>query len=341
MNHPVGIGLIGCGTWGAVHARTYAASPHVRLVSVCDRDPGKAAAFARDYGASALTDSDSLLADPDIQAVAIATPDFTHTDLVLSALDAGKHVLVEKPLASTAAECRRILEKRDASGLKLMVDFHNRWNLPFLHVRRMVDTGEIGDLMLINMRLNDTLFVPTQLLSWAARSSPAHFLGSHLVDLVRWLSGAEVRRVYSVSRSTVLKGMGIDTPDFYQSIIELTNGCTAVLENCWILSENAPSVFEFKAEFVGTEGTTYVNASDFRMIEAYTSKGVSLPDVTGAADLYGKPTGFCVASIEHFIDCLVRDEQPMVTAEDGLKATLVIEAMARSAETGLPVDLES
>ncbi len=340
MHPPIGIGLIGCGSWGSVHARVYHSSPLVRFVAVCDTDLGRAEGFARKYGAeSAHTDWAVLLANPHIDAVAIATPDFTHTELVHAALLAGKHVLVEKPLATTARECEKMLKARDAAGVKLMVDFHNRWNLPLLEVRRHVERGELGDVIMMNLRLNDTLFVPTRMLSWADRSSPAHFLGSHLVDLARWISGAEVSRVYSVRRERVLRGLGVDTPDFYQSILELSNGSTAVLETCWILNERAPSVFDFKAEFVGTRGTVYVNTSDHRVIESFTEAAAALPDVLGVVDVYGHLGGFCVAAIEHFIQCLITDTEPMVTGEDGLAAARVVEAIELSATSGRAVEL--
>ena len=339
MNTP-GFGLIGCGVWGSVHARAYAASPQARFVAVCDQDEQRAKRFAQQYRATAFyTDWRDVLANPDLTGVSIATPDFSHAELVLAALEAKKHVLVEKPLATTEEECRNLITARDANQVKLMVDFHNRWNLPFVHVRRMVESGELGQVLMINLRLNDTLFVPTKMLSWAARSSPAHFLGSHLVDVVRWITGAEVQRVFSVARSVVLRQKGIDTPDFYQTILELSNGGTAVLETCWILTEGAPSVFEFKGEFVGSTGNVYVNASHHRMIEKFTHQGAGMPDVLGIVELFGRPAGFCVASIEHFIDCVARDLTPAVTAEDGLAATRVVQAMEASARLGQAVNL--
>ena len=336
----IGIGLIGCGLWGSIHARTYAASPLVNLVAVCDQNRDRAQLFAEKYGFTSFTsDLNELLSNPDVSAVSIATPDHTHTPILLKALEAGKHILVEKPLAMTVEECEKILAARDKNGVKLMVDFHNRWNIPFLQVRRMIEAGELGDLMMINVKLNDTIFVPTKMLEWADRSSPVHFLGSHLVDLIRWLSGAEVKKVYAVSRSVVLKSMGIQTPDFYQSILEFSNGTTAYVENCWIVAENAPNIFDFKAEFIGSKGSIYVNASHHRMIEKYTGEGSGFPDVTGVVDINGKPTGFCTASIEHFIDCLAHGTDPIVTGEDGLEATRIVQAMEQSARSGRPVDL--
>jgi len=334
----LGFGLIGCGTWGHMHARVYTTSPSARLVAVCDQDPGRAAALAAEFGVSEHdTDWRALLARPDIQAVGIATPDFAHGEIALAAIEAGKHVLIEKPLATTVEECEQIVAARKAQGVKLMVDFHNRWSIPFVNLRRAIAEGQLGSLMLLNIRLNDTRFVPTRMLSWAAKSSPLQFLGSHVVDLIHFLSEASVRRVYSVSRSVVLKAMGIDTADFFQSILELSTGGTAVVENCWIVDEHAPSVWDFQSEIIGSKGSAFVNASHHRMAELYSEKGAELPDVSGAAELYGKPVGFAVASIQHFVDCVVNDKPPIVTGEDGLAVARVLAAVEQSARTGLPV----
>ena len=340
MNKP-GFGLIGCGTWGTVHARTYQASPYANFVEVCDEKAERASQFARQYGARGhSTDWRKLLANPEIQAVSIATPDFSHGEIILAAIEAGKDVLSEKPLATTVEECRKILAAQERKGTRLMVDFHNRWNLPFLSIRRQIEAGELGKLLAFNIRLNDTLFVPTRMLSWAALSSPARFLGSHIVDLIRWMSSAEILRVYAVSRSVVLREAGVDTPDFLQYILELSNGATAMVENCWIVNESSPSVFDFQCEVIGSKGSAYVNASHNRTVEIYTDKGVQLPDVAGAPDRYGKPVGFAVAAIEHFIECVVEGKQPMVTGEDGLLATLAVAAIEESARTRRPVDLQ-
>jgi predicted dehydrogenase len=336
-----GFGLIGCGTWGTVHARAYAASPHACLVEVCDENEERARRFAQQYGVrKCSTDWRELLANPDIRAVSIATPDFAHGDIVLAAIEAGKDVLVEKPLATSIEECRSILDAQQRRGTRLMVDFHNRWNLPFLSIRKQIESGQFGALMCMNIRLNDTLFVPTRMLSWAARSSPVRFLGSHIVDLIRWISSSEVSRVYAVSRSVVLPEIGVDTPDFFQYTLELRDGATAMVENCWIVNESSPSVFDFQCEFIGTKASAYVNASHNRTVEIYTERGIELPDIAGAPDRYGKPMGFCVAPIEHFIECVTTGTQPMVTGEDGLRAAVVVAAIEESARTRQPVDLQ-
>jgi len=248
-------------------------------------------------------------------------------------------VLIEKPLATTVKECEQIMTEVERAGIKFMVDFHNRWNPPFANIKSALENGELGEPMMVYCRLSDTIFVPTKMLSWAAQSSLLWFLGSHCVDLILWLLQDEVKRVYSVSRSNVLVQRGIPTPDFFQTVLEFKNGAVATVENCWILPESAPSVFDFKFEIVGSEGTAFADGSHHRMLQRYSKDEASYPDVAVCPDIHGKPTGFGTESIRHFVDCVLNDQEPMVTAEQGLKVTKVVCAIEQSAKKGKAVEV--
>lgn len=332
---PTGFAVIGVGTWGERHTATYASHPEAELTLVCDVNAARAQAIAQKFGAQGwTTDYREVLAHPATQAVSVVTPDFAHREIAVAAAQAGKHILCEKPLATTEKDCRAILEAAAQAGVKLMVDFHNRFNPPFLKVKGALEKGELGQPLMLYVRLNDTLFVPTKMLSWAGRSTVGWFLGSHAFDLVRWLCGSEVKRVYAVSRSVVLKQRGIDTPDFFQTTLELENGTTAQVENCWVVAESAPAIFDFKCELVGSQGTMYVDVSHHRMVQKYTLEEATYPDVIAGPEIYGKPTGFAIESIHHFVDCVLYDRQPLITGEDGLKATQIVLAMEESARSG-------
>src|SRR5690554_1250045 len=125
----------------------------------------------------------------------------------------------------------------------------------------------MGEPQMLTVRLNDTIYVPTKMLSWGGDSTVVWFLGSHSVDLVRWLFDDEVTRVYSVSRSRVLAERGVNTPDFFHTICELEGGGVAHIENCWIMSTEMPTVFDFKLEMIGSEGTAFADASSHRMLQ--------------------------------------------------------------------------
>ncbi|HIE52071.1 MAG TPA: Gfo/Idh/MocA family oxidoreductase [Armatimonadetes bacterium] len=336
----VGFGVVGVGTWGERHAATYAYRPEVELTLVCDLNEQRAREIAVQYGAQGwTTDYREVVEREDIQAVSVVTPDFAHREIAVAAAQAGKHVLCEKPLATTLEDCEAIIEAARQAGVKLMVDFHNRFNPPFLKMKRALEEGELGEPLMFYVRLNDTIFVPTQMLSWGGQSTVGWFLGSHAFDLIRWLSGAEVRRVYAVSRSVVLKQRGLDTPDFFQTTLELTNGATAQVENCWVVAETAPVVFDFKCELVATKGTMYADPSHHRMVQKYTPEEATYPDVIVFPEVYGKPTGFAIESINHFVDCVLHDREPLITGEDGLQATKIVLAMEESARTGQPVEV--
>jgi predicted dehydrogenase len=229
-----------------------------------------------------------------------------------------------------------------------MVDFHNRFNASFVALKQAIEAGLMGEPQMMSLRLNDTIYVPTGMLSWGGESSVLWFLGSHSVDLVRWLFGDEVRRVYCVSRSRVLKQRGLDTPDFYHTICELRGGGVAHIENCWILSDSYPTVADLKCEFVGSEGTALFSPIKSDTVEFYSdhalrpfgaTPGVMFPDTNVVMDIHGKATGFGIESILYFADCVANGRTPFITPEDGLENTKVLLAAIESAQTGQPVDL--
>ena len=337
----IGFGAIGIGLWGEMHAKIYSSSPGIELKAVCDLREDRAKEIADKYGAEAFySDYMELLERDDISAVSIATPDFAHTDIAVAAAKAGKHIIVEKPLATSVGDCEKILAAvKEAKNIKFMVDFHNRWNPPFVSAKSAIERGELGKPMLMYIRLSDTIFVPTGMLSWASKSEVVWFVGSHAVDMVRWLFNDEVVKVYAVSRSEILKGKGVGTPDFYQAILEFRNGGVATVENCWILPDSLPTVIDFKFQVVGSEGAVYIDLSSNGAIRQYTGEKASNPDILVYPTIHGKPMGFALESIRHFVDCVVNDKEPMTTGEDGLATTQIIAAMQESSKKGEPVYL--
>ncbi len=336
-----GFGVIGVGGWGESHIRAYLDHPLVELVAVSDIDEERLKAVARKYGLQKYyRDYNELLKLDSIQAVSIVTPDFAHADIALASLDCCKHVLLEKPMATRVDECVQIRKKAAQADVKFMVDFHNRWNLPFVKAKEAIHKGEIGELQYIYCRLNDTIFVPTRMLSWAGKTTVNWFLASHCLDTLMWLFEDEVDSVYSVSRSRVLIEKGIDTPDFYTSILKFKKGGIANLENGWILPETTPNLIDFKTEIIGTQGVLYTDSSHHRILQKYTPGEATYPDVLVSPTLYGKPVGFAIESIRHFADCVVLDRTPLVGAEEGEKVTRVIVAIEESARTGNEVKVD-
>ena len=332
------VGVIGAGTFGQVHLQAYSDHPSVELAAVCDLDERRLQEAADRYGVpNRSRDHAELLALPNLDAVSVATPDYAHADIVVQAIERGKAVLVEKPLATTLADCDRIGQALRSRPVPFMVDFHNRWNPGVARIKEAVEAGRIGAVQMAYHRLSDTIFVPTKMLSWAGRSGVCWFLGSHCVDTLRWLLSDEVTRVYSVSGSRVLKDMGIGTADYFLSVVSFRRGAQAVVENCWILPESAPSLVDSKLEVVGEKGTFYFDPMPERLLEL--TSAAACPDTYGALRVHGKAVGFAIESIRYFADCVLQGRQPMAGFEDGRQVTRVILAMEESARTGRPVDL--
>jgi predicted dehydrogenase len=148
---------------------------------------------------------------------------------------------VEKPLATTREDVFAMTEVFAKNKVRAMVDLHNRWSPAFNVAHQSVEKGELGNLYSGYMRLNDTKWVATDMLPWAAKSSILWFLGSHRLDTLRWFFNDDVARVYSVSREGLLKGLGVDTVDTYLTTLEFRKGGIAHRENGWITPTLTPA----------------------------------------------------------------------------------------------------
>ncbi len=152
--------MIGCGYWGPNLLRNFAENETAELRWMCDLDAKRLTAMGRRYpGTQTTTDYKSLMADPELDAVAIATPVWTHFDFAKDALEAGKHVLVEKPLTASVAEAEQLIELAERSGLTLMVDHTFVYNGAVRKIKEIVQSGELGDLLYFDAtRINLGLF---------------------------------------------------------------------------------------------------------------------------------------------------------------------------------------
>ncbi len=335
----VGFALIGAGLFGERHAQAYSRHPAADLVAVCDLDAERARAIAEKYGARYwTTDYRTVLADPDVHAVSIATPDHLHRDVAIAGAAAGKHLLVEKPLATTVEDAVSIIEAARRAGVTLMVDFHNRVNPPMVQAREAIRRGDIGRPAYVYARLSNTTAVPTEMLKWAGHSSALWFLASHMVDVVRWLLDDEITRVYAVSRDGILKGMGVDVADFHVATVEFSRGAVAVFEHAWILPRTYATVKDLKLEILGSAGAINIDASHNRTLEVYSAQRAAFPDVL-APPTGEHLTGFVLDSIAYFVDAVARGAPVLATGEDGVAATRAICAIIESAATGAPVSL--
>ncbi len=318
--------VVGAGIYGHIHACAYQRDPRTELVCVWSRSQERAQAAGEKCGVTYTTELQRIAEDDQIDIVSIATPDFAHTEAALTMLAAGKHVLVEKPLAMSSAECRDILAARDKAGVKLMVNFHNRWYPPIAQAKEVIDQGQIGQPVVCYARLSDQIIVPTEWLSWAGSSGPEWFLLPHLVDIVRWLLAQEVSSVFASGHKGILQARGIDCYDAVQA--QLLMGDTIVtLESSWILPRAWRSVIDFKIDILGETGKIAIEA-DKEGLEIVTADHYETPFILD-------PMTTELLPFQHFIDCVLNDEEPSCSGEDGLAVTQVIEQIVASLEDGM------
>jgi len=332
----VNVGVVGLGVQGLAHVEALSGLHDARIVAVADLDFERAKKVAREYGIPRAYDSAHKLAqDSEVEAVIVATPDYAHLEPVMTALREGKHVLVEKPMAACLEDAEKMAEEAKKRGVLLMVNFENRFNPPFAYVKELLSRGELGVPLHAYIRLSDTIYVPRKMLSWASKTSVAFFLMSHTVDLARWYFGGEVREVYSVSVSRILKDIG--TPDAYAAILKFREGF-ALLESSWILPETEPSIFDFKLELVCSNGAVYVDTQK-ESLTLCTAKAHTYPHLAKLYRLHGTPTGFLKEADRHFIECVEGRAEPIIKAEDGVANVRVLEAIVKSCKEGRPIRL--
>lgn len=341
MNSKLKMAIVGAGIWGENHARIYQSHPFAEAVAICDMNYDKAKAVGDRLGIRKVyKDYNEMFHDSDCDAAAIVTPDFAHADIAVAAANHKKHILIEKPLATTREDVFRILDAVEANKVRAMVDLHNRWSPPFNAAHQAVERGDLGEVYSAYMRLNDVKWVATDMLPWAAKSSILWFLGSHSLDTLRWFFRDEVKRVYCVSRDGILKGLGVDTVDEYLTTIEFKKGGIAQMENGWITPDANPCLNDIKFNVLGTKGMISIDASNHNMIQQFTDHKVVVPDVIVQNSIFGRPKGFAFESIRGFVDCILEGSEFPVTVYDAANTSLAILSIMESAKTRTPVEVQ-
>ncbi len=330
--------IVGAGIWGESHASIYNEHASVETVAVCDLNKAKAEALAQKFGiAQAYTDYNEMLAASGCDAVAIVTPDFMHRDIAMACAGAKKHMLIEKPLATTRQDVYDMMEAITSSGVRAMVDLHNRWSPPFNSAKQIIDGKSLGEPISAYFRLNDTVYVPTKMLPWAAKSSILWFLGSHSLDTLRWMMGSEIEEIYAVKREGMLKKMGVDAVDVYQSTLRFENGAIAQMENGWVTPDGNPCVNDIKCNIVFEKGKIDIDASNHNLVQVTGEHRTDTVDVLVRNDVFGRCKGFAYESIRSFVDCLAGDTEFHVSLKDSANTSLALLAIIESAEKQIPV----
>mgnify|MGYP001017143473 CR=1 FL=1 len=327
----VGVGLIGAGRAGMVHARDFFTSiPEARMVAVFDANAEAAAAAASELNATAYTDLDAFYANPDLDAVVIATPTFTHADHVVRAAHEKKAILCEKPVAISPEEVIRMEEALKATGVTFLMAFMRRFDDSFIRAREAIQNGEIGDVILVKSTGKGPGLAPPW--SWDIRKSNGVLaeVNSHDIDCIRWLTGREFEWVFARGGNFRTPELREDYPDYYDNVVMvagLTGGVLSTVDGA------CPSEYGYDArvEIQGTEGVLFIGSVARPGLTVCTKKGVTAQTMNSWRNLFREAY---VAEDRHFINCVLGREKPKTTLEDGARALAVVRAGTRSLLSG-------
>lgn len=348
------IAVIGAGIYGSTMLKCFSAAQKqgmVDLLALAEIDEELLQRHTRNFGIQGYADYKEMLRNVSLDAVAIATPDHLHGQVVLAAADAGLHVLVQKPLDTSSERAQQMIDACRQRGVMLFVDFHKRFDPAHMRLKSDMLAGRLGKIQYGYACMEDKIEVPSVWLhKWAARSSPSWFLGVHFYDLVYWLIQSPPHRVYAIGHRGKLKSMGIDTLDSINARVEFANGAGFSFDVSWILPTGFPSIVNQQLRIVGEEGVVEIDSQDRGMFSSYSDAAESLVINAFGAQEYEHPVwgaqvqGYTFASMIRFIELLGAMKSGLVTldelkgkypdGEDALVSTRIGEAVDRSMATG-------
>lgn len=331
----VKIGLVGFGLMGELYADAINEFPNSKVVAVTDRNPARRETAEKKYQCQVYESYHAMYEKSGLDAVIIALPDFLHRDAVMDAAKCGINILVEKPFALSVSDADAMVEAIDKSGVKCMVEFFNRWSIQFAKAREMVMQQKLGEILSVSIDLNDTIYVPTEMLSWSAKSSPAWFLMSHAADLVTWITGKKPKSVFSRGTKKLLVSKGIDTYDVIEALVEFNDGTVGRYTNGWILPRAFPLVYELKMRLIGSEAAIDIDTSDQQMHFITHTSYEHTYNAWGR--VLGSYVGHSFEMLRSFIGNMESGTQPLITHRDGLENTRFLEAVHLSLKRGQPV----
>lgn len=335
------IAVVGAGLLGSRHARVFAEQPNAHLVAVADVNLERAKAVAHKHGAAAYTTLADALEHEHVDAVAIATPDHLHRAPVFEALAAGKHIFLEKPVATDLTDVLAIVEATAAAKTVTAVNFSQRLLTDYAWIKRAIDAGDIGRPRMVTSIKFDTLYVPTGMLTWASQTSPFYFMSSHDLDLTCWYLGLRPTRAFARETRGVLDAKGVATHDGMNVLVDFEDGVIANFHSSWIHPNTYPAVADGTMQIIGSEGAIHYN-NRLRRIEFHNARSAQAIDFTGpatATELGGKLEGAFNESVRAFLRCAETGAESETSPRRVLNSALIQDAANRSLAAGLPAGI--
>jgi len=328
------IGIIGAGIMGQGNAKALSGEGDVEITAIASRRRESSeelvAGLTQESTPTIHEDAEELVQSENVDAVVITTPDDLHAEMVIAAAEAGKHVLCEKPFTTSVIEADRAVDAVRRHDVVAMCLFNHRWVPAYAQAKELV--ADLGDAAVGYARKDDTIYVPTEMLSWAERTTCAWFLSSHDIDLMNWLVDDTVTSVYATARYGKLRGLGIDTPDAIQIQAEYSRGAIATFESAWIYPNTFPTMVDSYVTLACDDGVVQIDRQKENVVLA-REDGYSYPRNMLQRVTHGVPAGAYRDAIRHFVDCSLTGSEPLIPIESSRDVTAVLEAAHESIRT--------
>lgn len=330
------IGVIGCGSIAKKrHLLEYASNKEVEIVAVCDIVEERADEFATKYKAKAYTSYEDLLANPEIDAVSVCTPNYLHTPISIAALNAGKHVLCEKPMATSKHDAEKMIEAAEAAGKKLMIAHNQRFVPAHQKARQLIEKGELGKIYSFR-----TAFGHGGPEGWSVDGADSWFfkkeeafigamgdLGVHKTDLLRFLLGEEFVEVAAFVETSAKKNADVD--DTAVCVLKTESGIIGTLAASWSYVANE----ENATIFYGENGIMRLLDDPVNSLIIQYKNGEVLKYELGRIQTNEADGQNNTQVINQFVKSIIENEESPVSGVEAMKSLQVVLAALESNET--------
>ncbi len=334
----IGVCVIGAGRAGMIHARNFARGvANAKLVAVVDpfEEAAQKAMKELEIDVYYLKYEDALQ-DKNVDAVVVVSPTVYHKDIVVSAAQAGKHILCEKPMAMTVEECDEMNKAVEENKVKLQIGFMRRFDKNFMYAKERLDAGEIGDVVLVKSLTHGPSIPQKWQYDIAKSNGPLAEVNSHDIDTVRWYTGSEFKEVYAIAGNYRCPEAKDEFPDFYDNVsmvASFENGMQGFIDGAVSVRYG----YDSRVEIIGTTGVLFVGRlRENEVVVCNKDAGIVTPFMetwrTLFIDAYRKED-------EEFIESIVEDNTPRVSGIDGKMAVKVVNAGNQSILEKRPVQL--
>ena len=325
MAKEIGICLIGAGRAGMIHARNFQGKiPQSRVVSVVDPNIETAERACRELGISQYyTNVEQALEDKSVHGVIIASPTRYHKEIALAAAEARKHILCEKPMAMDEDECDEMIRAAQKNKVQLHMAFMRRFDSSFIQAKKMIDSGEVGDVVLVKSLTHGPSIPQKWQYDITKSNGPLAEVNSHDIDTIRWFSGSEFQSVYAVAGNYRCPEAKDEFPDFYDNVImvaSLTGGRQGLVDGAVSVKYG----YDARVEVLGEKGVLTVGQlHDGSVVACSQGSDVTRPVVKSWRNLFAESY---LAEDMNFVTSIIEGKSPQVTGVDGKMAVKVVKA---------------